>query len=157
MNPPNSIGAISKPWFPIVLGVIAVATSIYGVVAGKALNESFAAFVVVGLFLGWAIWKYHASRAVVFLQTADGLMVLSKGVTIGPIAKVVLTERLNVRPWHYSVSATCEDGGVVTGALFPPLSMCYSRTRFRAQLEAFLHPLATFADKEVQGRPTELH
>lgn len=140
----------------MILGVIAVTTGVYGVVVGKALNESFAAFVVVGLFLGWAIWKYHASRAVVFLQTVDGVMVLSKGVTFGPIAKVVLTERLNVRPWHYSVSATCEDGGVVTGALFPPLSMVYSRARFKAQLEAFLHPLATFVDEKVQGGPREL-
>lgn len=140
----------------MILGVSGVATSLYGIVVGKALNEPFGAALVGGSLVGWAIWKYHASRAVVFLQTADGVRVLSKGVTCGPITKVVLTERLNVRPWHYSVLATCEDGGVVTGALFPPLSMVYSRARFKAQLEAFLHPLATFADKEVHGEPREL-
>lgn len=140
----------------MILSVAAVATTIHAALVGKALNDSFVVFVVVALFVGWAIWKYHALRAVVFLRTGDGVMVLSKGVTFGPVERVELTERLNVKPWHYRIVATCKDGRVVTGALFPPLSMVYSRTRFKAQLETFLHPLATFEPKEGQGEPPEL-
>jgi hypothetical protein len=147
----RTIGTVSRPWVSMLLGCGGVALFVQGMVSGEAVKNSVVAALMAGTVVSFAVWAYSTGRAVVLIQSDNGVLIKARGVVSGPITSIVLTERFNVSPWHYLVSATCMDGSVVSGVLFPPVSMVYSREQFKRRLQSFLHPLVSIEGQEGQG------
>ena len=122
----------------MVMGAGLVVVAVAGIVQGKGVNESLGAALMGATLISLALWAYHAARAVVLIQSTDGIRIRWRGYVQGPVTDLVFTEKFNVNPWHYSVSATCADGSVVSGALYPPFAMFYSRDEFKRQIQSFL-------------------
>ena len=138
MRSDPTLGRVTKPWASLVMGVGIVAIAVAGIVQDKALHGSVAAALMGGTLISLAIWAYQASRTVVLIRSTDGIRIRWRGFVQGPVTDLVLTEKFNVNPWHFSVSATCVDGSVVSGALYPPFAMIYSREEFKRQIQSFL-------------------
>lgn len=138
MRSDPTLGRVTKPWPSLVMGGGLVVIAVAGILQGKVVHESAAAALMGGTLISLAIWAYHAARAVVLIRSTDGIRTRWRGFVQGPVTDLVLTEKFNVSPWHFSVSATCVDGSVVSGALYPPFAMIYSREEFKRQIQSFL-------------------
>lgn len=138
MRSDQTLGRVTKPWRSLVMGGGIVAMAVAGIAQDKALHGSVAAALMGVMLVLLAIWAYQVSRTVILIRSADGILVRWRGFVQGPVTDLVLTEKFNVNPWHFSVSATCVDGSVVSGALYPPFALIYSREEFKSQIQSFL-------------------